>query len=327
MHAMVLNRSGSPLVMERRPIPQPNEDQLLIRVSTCGICRTDLHIFDGELKNPKLPLILGHQIVGTVIETGSSVDRFKVGDRVGLPWLAKSCGVCHFCQTGRENLCDSPLFTGYTIDGGFAEFTLAYADFALRLPSNYSDLHLAPLLCGGLIGYRAWRMLTDAKRIGFFGFGSSAHILAQIATFQNREIYAFTRKGDLAGQEFAKKCGAVWAGASDELPPLPLDGAIIFAPVGALMPQALRAVQKGGSVISAGIHMSDIPSFPYSLLWEERSLRSVANLTRQDGIEFLKIASQVEIQTEVTSYSLSQANEALHDLRRGRFKGSAVIKI
>lgn len=327
MRAMVLDAPGKPLRVADLPIPTPNPEQVLIRVHACGICRTDLHIVDGELPQPKLPLVPGHQIVGTVEAVGDRVTQFQVGDRVGVPWLGHTCSHCRYCLTGRENLCDTPLFTGYQIDGGYAEYTVTDERFCFPIPDDYPDLQATPLLCAGLIGYRSFRMTGDAERLGFYGFGAAAHILVQLAQYQGRKIYAFTRTGDIAGQEFAYKLGAVWAGSSEELPPEPLDAAIIFAPVGSLVPAALRAVGKGGIVVCAGIHMSNIPSFPYEILWEERVLRSVANLTRQDGKEFLEIAPKVPIRTEVQPFPLTAANEALDALRSGKINGAAVLVV
>jgi len=327
MQAMVLQEVKKPLELKDIPKPSPKPEQVLIQVSVCGVCRTDLHVVDGELPSPKLPLLPGHQIVGTVRQVGEKVTNFKVGDRVGVPWLGGSCGNCEFCRGGHENLCNKAIYTGYQIDGGFAEYCVASARFTFSLPPTYEDLQVAPLLCAGLIGYRALRMTGNASRIGFYGFGSSAHILVQVVNHRGGEVYAFTRKGDIEGQEFAKRVGAVWAGNSEEEPPSPLDAAIIFAPVGSLVPTALRAVKKGGVVVCAGIHMSDIPSFPYHLLWNERILRSVANLTRKDAEEFLTLASNTTIKTEVHPYLLENANEALDDLREGRFSGAAVIAI
>lgn len=324
---MILGKQGEPL----RPVllsdPEPEEHQLQIKVHTCGVCRTDLHVVDGDLTEPKLPLVPGHQIVGTVTRAGSSVEGFKSGDRVGVPWLGGTCGDCRFCNTGRENLCDQSRYTGYQIDGGFAEMCVADARFCFPIPTDYPDLQAAPLLCAGLIGYRALKMTGDSRRLGFYGFGAAAHILVQVACYQNREVYAFTREGDKQSQDFAEELGAVWTGHAGETPPEPLDAAIIFAPVGELVPTALRAVDKGGIVVCAGIHMSDIPSFPYSILWGERTVCSVANLTRSDGEEFLALAPQVPVQTEVHSYPLEKVNDALDDLRRGRFNGAAVIVV
>lgn len=327
MRAMVLSAAKNPLELKEIPIPTPTAEQVLIKVAACGVCRTDLHIVDGELTHPKLPLVIGHQIVGKVEAVGKNVFGFEKGSRVGVPWLGGACGTCSYCQNGQENLCDLAIYTGYQIDGGFAEYCVADARFTFPISQNFSNLQAAPLLCGGLIGFRALRMTNGAKRIGFYGFGSSAHILVQVVNHRGGEVYAFTRKGDIEAQEFAKKRGAVWAGDSEEEPPFPLDAAIIFAPVGTLIPKALKAVKKGGTVVSAGIHMSDIPSFPYNLLWEERILRSVANLTRQDGKEFLALAPGIPIKTDVKSYPLEKANEALADLREGRITGTAVIVI
>lgn len=327
MRAMVLESPGQQLHLRELPIPQPGPGEVQIRIHACGVCRTDLHIVDGELPHPALPLIPGHQIVGTVTALGPGVTRFHVGDRVGVPWLGRTCGTCRYCQRGQENLCDAAQFTGYTLPGGYAEYTVADARYCFPLPAGYPDLQAAPLLCAGLIGYRALRFAGDAERVGFYGFGASAHILTQLAAWQGRQVYAFTRPGDTAGQHFARQLGAVWAGGSDELPPVPLDAALIFAPVGALVPQALRAVAKGGIVVCAGIHMSDIPGFPYALLWEERVVRSVANLTRQDGEEFLSLAPRVPIQTVIQPYPLEAANEALADLRAGHVHGAAVLVI
>ena len=327
MRAMILEAPRQPLRLVDLPIPSYHSEQVLIRVHACAVCRTDLHIVDGELTHPKLPLVLGHQIVGTVEAIGANVHNFRVGQRVGVPWLGYTCSHCPYCLSGRENLCDYAGFTGYNLDGGYAEYAVADHRFCFPLDPSYPDLQAAPLLCGGLIGYRAYSMTGDAKKLGFYGFGSSAHILIQLARYQNRQVFAFTRTGDIAGQEFARQLGATWAGGSDSLPPEPLDAAIIFAPVGKLVPAALRAVAKGGVVVCAGIHMSDIPSFPYSILWEERVLRSVANLTRQDGEEFLAIAPQIPIYTEITAFPLVEANEALDALRSGKIEGSAVLVI
>lgn len=327
MRAMVLHRQQTPLVLERVARPEPGDLQLLIRVRVCGVCRTDLHVLDGDLKEPRLPLIPGHQIVGVVEKTGAAAAGFSVGERVGVPWLGGSCGSCEFCSRGEENLCDRATYTGYQINGGFAEYCVADHRFCFPIPTGYPDLQAAPLLCAGLIGYRSLRMTGDAARLGFYGFGAAAHILIQLARYQQRRVYAFTRDGDIRSQAFARKLGAVWAGGSAELPPEPLDAAIIFAPVGGLVPAALRAVRKGGVVVCAGIHMSDIPSFPYALLWGERSVRSVANLTRGDGEAFMELAPRVPVQTEVNAYPLERANQALDDLRRGRFDGAAVIVV
>jgi len=326
MNAMVLQQQGQKLEYKEVPVPQPGPEQVLLRVHACGVCRTDLHIVDGELTEPKLPLILGHQIVGTVVQTGDRVDQFQVGDRVGVPWLGYTDNTCRYCQRGQENLCENPKFTGYTLDGGFAEYTVAYEQYSFHLPESYDDVDVAPLLCAGLIGYRTYRLAGEYKdRLGIYGFGSAAHIIAQVAIHQGRKVYAFTRPGDTETQEFARSLGAVWAGGSDEQPPDELDAAMIFAPVGPLVVAALKAVAKGGTVVSGGIHMSDIPSFPYRLLWEERLIRSVANLTRQDGEEFLAIAPQVPVKVTVNVFPLEEANEALNQLRQGQFEGSAVL--
>ena len=326
MQAMVFDkRHGLPLKPTEVQVPTPSRGEVLIRVHACAVCRTDLHVVDGELPDPKLPVIPGHQIVGTVVETGIGADSFKIGDRVGVPWLGWTCGECRYCLSGRENLCDRARFTGYQIDGGYAEMTVADERFCFSLPPAYSDVAAAPLLCAGLIGYRALRMAGDARRLGLYGFGAAAHIIAQVAKHQGRELYAFTRGDDRATQAFAKELGTVWAGPSDSLPPEPLDAALIFAPVGALVPAALRAVAKGGTVVCAGIHMSDIPSFPYEILWEERTVRSVANLTRQDAVEFLALAAEFPIRTNTNVYPLADANTALDDLRHGRFEGAAVL--
>ena len=327
MRAMVLAAPRKPLVERRVSMPRLGDGQLLIRVRACGVCRTDLHVCDGELPFPKLPLILGHQIVGTIAAIGSGVEGFTEGQRVGVPWLGRACGDCRHCRSERENLCDRAEFTGYQIDGGYAEYAVAEPRFALPLPGSFSDVQAAPLLCAGLIGHRALTMTEDAERIGLYGFGSAAHIVAQVAAFQGRRVFAFTRPGDLKNQAFARRIGAVWAGGSDAAPPETLDAAIIFAPAGALVPRALRAIGKGGMVICAGIHMSDIPSFPYELLWGERSLRSVANLTRRDGLDFLELAPRVPIHTEVQAYPLAETNRALGDLRAGAVSGALVVTI
>jgi propanol-preferring alcohol dehydrogenase len=300
---------------------------VLLRVRACGVCRTDLHIVAGELPDPKLPLVLGHQIVGVVVRAGPGANRFVPGQRVGVPWLGWTCGECRYCQSGRENLCDRARFTGYTLDGGYAEYTVADERYCFPIPAGYPDEQAAPLLCAGLIGYRALRFVGEAQRLGFYGFGAAAHILTQVAVWKGRTVYAFTRPGDRESQVFARELGAAWAGGSDESPPEQLEAALIFAPVGALVPQALRAVEKGGIVVCAGIHMSDIPSFPYAWLWEERVIRSVANLTRQDGEAFLSLAPRVPVRTEVQLYRLEEANRALDDLRHGRFRGAAVLVI
>jgi propanol-preferring alcohol dehydrogenase len=327
MRAMILEKPTTPLQPRELPIPEPAEGEVLLRVHACGVCRTDLHILDGELTQPRLPLIPGHQIVGSVVATGRAAGRFTKGDRVGVPWLGSTCGSCRYCLTDRENLCERAVFTGYTRDGGFAEYAVADERFCFAIPQRYEDLQAAPLLCAGLIGYRALAMAGESRRLGFYGFGSAAHILTQVAAFQGREVYAFTRPGDAAGQAFARRLGAVWAGDSTTAPPVMLDSAIIFAPSGGLVPAALASLDRGGSVICAGIHMSDIPAFAYRLLWEERSIRSVANLTRQDGREFLSLAGQVPIQTEVTALPLEQANEALQLLRGGAVNGSLVLSV
>jgi propanol-preferring alcohol dehydrogenase len=327
MRAMVLEGQGEPLRLAELPEPSAGPGQVLLDVRACGVCRTDLHILDGELTEPKLPLVPGHQIVGVVCELGEGVDRFASGDRVGVPWLGWTDGECRYCRGGRENLCDNAKFTGYDIDGGYAEVVAADARFCLPIPDGYPDLQAAPLLCAGLIGYRALRLVGEAERIGFYGFGAAAHILCQVAVHEGRRVFAFTRAGDEATQAFARQLGAEWAGGSEETPPEELDGAIVFAPVGALMTAALRASAKGARIISAGIHMSDIPAFPYTDLWEERVLGSVANLTRQDGEEFIALAPQVPVRTEVSVYPLEQANQALEDLRAGRFRGAAVLEV
>ena len=325
MRAMVLARPGEPLQLQQLPTPQPGPGELLLRVTACGICRTDLHVVDGELTEPALPLVPGHQIVGEVEALGAGVSGFIPGQRVGVPWLGGSCGHCWYCEHGRENLCDSARYTGYQINGGFAEFTVADARYCFELPAHYDDLQAAPLLCAGLIGYRAYRLVESAGSIGLYGFGAAAHILAQVARHRGQRIYAFTRPGDTAAQAFALELGATWAGDSGQQPPEVLDDAIIFAPEGALLPLALGTVRKGGRVVCAGIHMSDIPSFPYDLLWGEREVCSVANLTRRDGDEFLPLAAAIPVVTTVHAYPLERANAALEDLRRGRFTGAAVL--
>jgi propanol-preferring alcohol dehydrogenase len=327
MQAMILEAPRQPLHLAEFPIPTPASNQVLIQVQTCGICRTDLHIVDGELPQPKLPLILGHQIVGTIVEIGERVQSFQVGDRVGVPWLGHTCQQCRYCLKGQENLCDRAEFTGYQLDGGYAEYAVADERFCFALPDGYPNLQVAPLLCAGLIGYRSLTMTGEAERLGLYGFGAAAHIIIQAARYQNRKIFAFTRPGDTAGQAFARHLGATWAGGSNERPPEELDAAIIFAPVGALVPAALKAVAKGGVVVCAGIHMSDIPAFPYELLWGERMLRSVANLTCKDGEEFLAFAPKIPIQTQVKAFPLTQANEALAALRNGQIQGAAVLTI
>jgi alcohol dehydrogenase, propanol-preferring len=325
MNAMVLKQIGAALewteLAERRPGP----DEIRLQVSACGVCRTDLHVVDGELPEPKVPIIPGHEIVGRIDAMGAGVEGFRMGERVGIPWLGHTCGMCPYCVEGRENLCDHPIFTGYTRDGGFATATIADARFAFPLGEVGSDVSLAPLLCAGLIGWRSLVIAGEGKKLGLYGFGAAAHIIVQVAKWQGRSVFAFTRTGDTATQAFARHLGATWAGGSDEMPPEQLDAAIIFATVGDLVPLALKAVRKGGRVVCAGIHMSDIPSFPYRLLWEERQLFSVANLTRQDAIDFLSLAPQIVIVTQTTSYPLHQANQALADLRAGRFEGAAVL--
>jgi propanol-preferring alcohol dehydrogenase len=325
MHAMVLNTLRTPLVATELPDRRPGPGQIRVKVAACGVCRTDLHVVDGDLPNPKLPIIPGHEIVGRIDELGPGVEGLTLNERVGIPWLGHTDGTCRYCRMQRENLCDQPMFTGFTRDGGFATATIADARFAFPLGETGSDQSLAPLLCAGLIGWRALAIAGDANKLGLYGFGAAAHILAQVAKFQGRSVYAFTRPGDTATQAFARSLGAVWAGSSDEAPPDPLDAAIIFATVGALVPLALKAVRKGGRVVCAGIHMSAIPSFSYDLLWEERELRSVANLTRQDGLDFLARAPAMAIVTTTTPYPLAKANEALADLRAGRFHGAAVL--
>ncbi|MCE0723728.1 MULTISPECIES: zinc-dependent alcohol dehydrogenase family protein [Legionella] len=327
MHAMVMEKSGQNLIYKEVKKPEPKENEVLIKVRTCGICRTDLHVVDGELNNPKLPLIPGHQIVGIIEKVGASVSQFAIGQRIGVPWLGGSCQKCAFCLSGRENLCDEARFTGYQIDGGFAEYCVANHQFCFPIPDGYSDDQAAPLFCAGLIGYRALMKTNKAKHLGLYGFGAAAHILIQVAQKQDRKIYAFTSPGDRQAQEFAYKLGATWAGDSDKPSPNLLDAAIIFAPVGALVPLALRNTIKGGVVVCAGIHMSDIPSFPYSILWGERTLCSVANLTRKDGEEFLSLAPKIPVKTEVHTYPLAEVNQALADLRHGRFTGAAVITL
>lgn len=324
---MVLVRPGMPLELQEVPRPRPGSGEVLVKVGACGVCRTDLHVCDGDLDSPKLPLVLGHEIVGTIVETGAGVNVDIIGKRMGVPWLGKTCGMCSFCLTGRENLCDCARFTGYQFDGGYAEYTVADLNYCFPVPEEYSDAAAAPLFCAGLIGFRSLAMAADAEKIGLYGFGAAAHIIAQIAGFQGRRVYAFTRPGDKEGQDFAKSLGVYWAGGSDAPPPESLDAAIIFAPAGHLVPQALRAVRKGGRVVCAGIHMSDIPSFPYQLLWGERSLCSVANLTRQDGVDFFHIAVQAKVQTTIEIFGLRQANEALQKLRKGELAGAAVLQI
>ncbi len=326
MRAMILKKINTDLVLQDVPIPSPQKGELLIRVEACGVCRTDLHIIYGELPPPHLPLIPGHQIVGIVEKIGLGVSDFNLGDKVGVPWLQGACGLCKFCLSHRENLCSQAVYTGYQKNGGFAEYCTANANYCFPLPQDCSATHSAPLLCAGLIGYRALKMTGDAKRLGFYGFGSSAHLLIQIARYQGREVYAFSHKIDSPSVSLAEELGAVWSGVSSDLPPVPLDAAIIFAPVGELVPLALKAVDKGGTVVCAGIHMSDIPSFPYALLWEERVLRSVANLTKQDGIELLDLAFRIPIKTTLTEYPLEEANQALQDLKQGTLSGAAVLR-
>ncbi len=326
MRAMIFEKVGQPLRLAEVPIPQPGPGQVLLKVHACAVCRTDLHIIDGELSQPKLPLVLGHEIVGTVVQAGEGASAFTAGQRVGVPWLGWTDGTCRYCQRGQENLCAAAKFTGYTLDGGYAEYTAVDQRYCFPMPEGYSDLQAAPLLCAGLIGYRTYRLAgPHAERLGIYGFGAAAHIIAQVAVHQGRQVYAFSKPGDSKAQQFALSLGAVWAGGSDELPPVALDAALIFAPVGALIPAALRATTRGGVVVSGGIHMSDIPAFPYSLLWEERLVRSVANLTRQDGEEFLALAPQVPVRTSVTPFPLEQANEALQALREGRLQGAGVL--
>jgi len=328
MRAMLLEEQRQPLKLAEVPVPQPAPDQVMIKVHTCGVCRTDLHILDGDLTEPKLPLILGHQIVGTVAQLGAGVDRFTLGQRIGVPWLGYTDGTCRYCLRGQENLCDNPKFTGYTLDGGYAEYAVADQRYCFPLPESFNDIEAAPLLCAGLIGYRTYRLAGEhVERLGIYGFGAAGHIIAQVATYQGKRVFAFTRPGDEVTQAFARRLGVYWAGGSDEMPPEELDAALVLAPVGALMVTALRAVAKGGVVVSGGIHMTDVPSFPYHLLWEERTIRSVANLTRQDGEEFLEIAPQVPVCTEVTPYPLENANQALDDLRSGKLDGAAVLTI
>ena len=325
MRAMFLERQGGPLRPATLPVPEPGPGQVRVRVRACAVCRTDLHVVDGELAGPKLPLVPGHEIAGEVDALGAGAARFRPGERVGIAWLGWTCGECSFCRSGRENLCDGARFTGYTLDGGYAEYAVADERFCFALPATFDNISAAPLLCAGLIGYRSLVKASDAARLGIYGFGAAAHLVAQVARWQGREVYAFTRPGDEAAQAFASGLGAVWAGGSDERPPVELDAALLFAPVGALVPLALRAVARGGTVVCGGIHMSDIPSFLYELLWQERTLCSVANLTRRDGEEFLAIAAQVPVRTETVTFPLEQANEALARLREGRLQGAAVL--
>jgi alcohol dehydrogenase, propanol-preferring len=325
MRAMVIEAPGRPLVLAERPRPEPGPGEVLIEVSACGVCRTDVHVADGELPQARYPVVPGHEIVGRVAALGEGVTGLAVGDRVGVPWLGSTCGHCRFCLSGAENLCDNARFTGCDIDGGYREFTVADARFCFPLPESYSDAEAAPLLCAGLIGHRAHRMAGEAETVGIYGFGAAAHIMAQVARHRGQRVFAFTRPGDGAAQDFARTLGVEWAGGSDEAPPAPLDAAVIFAPVGALVPAALRAVRKGGTVVAAGIHMSDIPSFAYEILWGERAVRSVANLTRADGDDFFRLASEFRIATHVTTYALEDANTALANLREGRLTGAAVL--
>lgn len=322
---MRLHAAGRPLVTDELPVPQPGAGQLLIKISACAVCRTDLHVVDGELTEPKLPLIPGHEIVGRVEEIGDGVDHFRVWDRIGIPWLGWTCGECEYCLSGRENLCPRARFTGYTIDGGYAGFTVADARFAFPIPEDFDDVAAAPLLCAGLIGYRSLRRAGEARRLGIYGFGAAAHIVTQVARHEGREVFAFTRPSDNEAQQFARDLGATWSGGSDEMPPEQLDAAIIFAPVGALVPAALRIVKRGGTVVCGGIHMSDIPAFPYRDLWHERTICSVANLTRRDGEEFLALAAQIPIRTETEKFPLERANDALEALRSGKLRGAAVL--
>jgi propanol-preferring alcohol dehydrogenase len=327
MRAMVMEQARRPLVLRECPVPEPGARQVQLKIHACAICRTDLHVVDGELPDPKLPLIIGHEIVGHVTRVGDGVTRLSVAQRVGVPWLGWTCGECSYCRAGSENLCAKAGFTGYTIDGGYAEFTVADERFCVPIPAMYSDVEAAPLLCAGLIGYRSLVRAGDGKRLGIYGFGAAAHIVAQVALYQGRSVYAFTRPGDREAQQFARKLGAAWAGGSDQRPPEELDAAIIFAPVGALVPAALAAVRKGGTVVCGGIHMSDIPSFPYELLWGERTLCSVANLTRRDAQEFMRVAPEVPVHTTTQTFPLDQANEALDQLRSGKLQGAGVLVI
>jgi len=325
MTAMAFDRAGAPLQRVERALPTLRPGLILVRVSACGICRTDLHVIDGELPHPKPHVIPGHEIIGRVVAVGAGVRGFKTGDRVGVPWLGATCGRCAFCRSGQENLCNRPHFTGYTLDGGYAEYASADADYAFAIPPQYSDAEAAPLMCAGLIGYRAWKQVNEARRLGIYGFGAAAHIVAQLAVYHDQEVYAFTRAGDAPAQRLARQLGARWAGASEEKPPKPLDGAIIFAPVGPLVPLALAALAKGGTLVLGGIHMTEIPAMPYELLWGERVIRSVANLTRQDAKEFLKIAPRVPIRPQVAMFDLADANAALDRLRAGELTGAAVL--
>lgn len=325
MHAMLLKQQGKPLVVSEISLPKCGPDDVLIRVLACGVCRTDLHVCDGDLTEPELPLVPGHEIVGEIVECGNQVTTLKIGQRVGVPWLGYTCGKCRYCKQGNENLCDNARFTGYQIDGGYAEYTLAHQHYVFPMDNKLDPAAAAPLLCAGLIGYRSLCMTNDAKRLGIYGFGAAAHIVTQVAIYQSREVFAFTRKDDIAAQAFAKSLGAVWAGDSEEISPQELDAAIIFAPVGELVPLALKSTRKGGTIVCAGIHMTDIPAFPYHLLWGERSIKSVANLTRKDGEEFLALAAKIPVETETELFALANANEALDKLRKGAIKGAAVL--
>ena len=325
MRAMILKTPGKPLVLDELTVPRPGPGELLVKVAACAVCRTDLHLVDGELTNPKLPLVPGHEVVGRVEKIGPGVNNFRAEERVGIPWLGWTCGKCEYCLSEHENLCERARFTGYTIDGGYAEFIVADARFAFRIPDVFGDVSAAPLLCAGLIGFRSLRKAGDARRLGIYGFGAAAHIVAQVARYEGREVFAFTRPGDTEAQRFALRLDARWAGGSDEIPPSELDAAIIFAPVGALVPAALRVLKRGGKVICGGIHMSDIPAFPYRDLWQEREISSVANLTRRDGEEFLKMAARIPVRTETQTFPLERANEALDALRRGKLRGAAVL--
>jgi alcohol dehydrogenase, propanol-preferring len=326
MKAMVLEKQGESLKEKEVAVPQPNDEQLLIKVSACGVCHTDLHIVDQELTNPKLPLIIGHEIVGTIAKKGKKVEKFKVGDRVGVPWLGYTDGTCKYCKQGKENLCENALFTGYTLNGGYAEYCVAFEKYTFKIPEEYKDVNAAPLLCAGLIGYRTYKMAGDNfENLGIYGFGAAAHIITQIAVYQKKKVFAFTKPGDTKAQEFAKKLGVYWTGDSKQVPPEKLGAALIFAPVGSLIPEALKHSDKGAVIVSGGIHMSDIPSFPYKILWEERVIKSVANLTREDGEEFLKIAPKVPVKTQITPLPLNKANEALDKLREGKIEGAFVL--
>jgi len=325
MRAMVLDRVGAPLALRHVPVPSPGKGELLVKVRACAVCRTDLHVVDGDLPHPKLPLIPGHEVIGTAAALGPQTPAHLLGQRIGVPWLGATCGACAYCRSGHENLCDGAQFTGYTRDGGFADYLVADHRYCFPIPESYSDIDAAPLMCAGLIGFRSLRAAGGGRRLGIYGFGAAAHIITQVAVKEGREVYAFTKPGDAETQHFARSLGAVWSGGSDEVPPQPLDAAIIFAPVGPLVPVALRAVDKAGTVVCAGIHMSDIPAFPYSILWEERVVKSVANLTRADGEEFLRVAPTVPVATTVRAYPFTAANDALDDLRHGRFEGAAVL--